>query len=142
MLADGQQVLNFTTVAAFKSIIVSAPQLQVGKTLTVLTNAEQTNSREISESIQLFPITQSKKTEKQKQTKVPRQTKQPSQSASASASESTLTSFGTMTAHPASGNTLGYWLYTPNNVGNETLSLIVYLHGGSGRGSDLSLILV
>ena len=140
LLVDDQQVLNFTPAAAFKSIIVSAPTLQVGKTLTVQTNTVQTNSRKISEDVQFFPITQSKKTEKQKQTKVPRQTKQPSQSTSASASESTLTTFGTMTAHPASGNTLGYWLYTPNNVGNETLPLIVYLHGGSGRGSDLSLI--
>lgn len=32
-----------------------------------------------------------------------------------------------------------YWLYTPGNP-TENMPLIVYLHGGSGKGSDLSLI--
>lgn len=32
-----------------------------------------------------------------------------------------------------------YWLYTPQNP-TENMPLIVYLHGGSGKGSDLSLL--
>ena len=32
-----------------------------------------------------------------------------------------------------------YWLYTPQNP-TENMPLIVYLHGGSGKGEDLSLI--
>ncbi|WP_313383908.1 dienelactone hydrolase family protein [Chishuiella sp.] len=34
----------------------------------------------------------------------------------------------------------GYWLYTPSNP-TENMPLIVYLHGGSGRGSDLNLLI-
>lgn len=33
---------------------------------------------------------------------------------------------------------LSYWLYTPQSSGTE--SLILYLHGGSGKGSDLDTI--
>ena len=35
--------------------------------------------------------------------------------------------------------TFRYWLYTPQNP-TENMPLIVYLHGGSGKGEDLSLI--
>jgi len=55
-------------------------------------------------------------------------------------SEDVVTTYGTMTAHPAGKNTLGYWLYVPDGAGSQPLPLIVYLHGGSGKGSDLSLI--
>ena len=34
---------------------------------------------------------------------------------------------------------LRYWLYTPSNP-TENMPLIVYLHGGSGKGDDLNLI--
>ena len=34
----------------------------------------------------------------------------------------------------------GYWLYTPENP-TENMPLIVYLHGASGRGEDLDLVL-
>lgn len=37
-----------------------------------------------------------------------------------------------------SASGLSYWLYTPQNSGAE--SLILYLHGGSGKGSDLDTI--
>lgn len=33
----------------------------------------------------------------------------------------------------------GYWLYTPENP-TENMPLIVYLHGASGRGEDLNLV--
>ena len=33
----------------------------------------------------------------------------------------------------------GYWLYTPENPA-ENMPLIVYLHGASGRGEDLNLV--
>lgn len=36
--------------------------------------------------------------------------------------------------------TMGYWLYTPENA-TDNMPLIVYLHGGSGSGSDLSLVI-
>ncbi len=141
LLVDDRQVLNFTPAASFKSIIVSAPALQVGKKLTVLTNAEQTNSRQISEIIQFFPISQSRKTEKQVQpVNHAKQAQQVNHTAATSTAETVSNAYGMMTATPATGNTLGYWLYTPNNVGDEALPLIVYLHGGSGKGSDLTLI--
>ncbi len=146
LFVDNLQTLDFVPSAAFKSIIVSTPALQIGQTLTVLTNAAQANSREISENIMFFPVTQSKLTEKTKQVKQTKQTKQTKQARQTeqpefpAAADAILVSFGTMTAHPASGHMPGYWLYTPNNIGNDTLPLIVYLHGGSGKGSDLSLI--
>lgn len=36
-------------------------------------------------------------------------------------------------------DTFGYWLYTPENP-TENMTLIVYLHGASGRGEDLNLV--
>ncbi len=39
----------------------------------------------------------------------------------------------------ADGLTLGYLLYTPKNA-RDGMPLIVYLHGGHGKGSDLSLL--
>ena len=47
-----------------------------------------------------------------------------------------------MTACPASpaSSELGYWLYTSAGAKQEKLPLIVYLHGGSGKGSDLQRI--
>lgn len=38
------------------------------------------------------------------------------------------------------GTALDYWLYTPKNPA-EDMPLIVYLHGGSGKGNDLEKIL-
>ena len=38
------------------------------------------------------------------------------------------------------GTALDYWLYTPENPA-EDMPLIVYLHGGSGKGNDLEKIL-
>lgn len=38
------------------------------------------------------------------------------------------------------GTALDYWLYTPENPA-EVMPLIVYLHGGSGKGNDLKKIL-
>ena len=35
---------------------------------------------------------------------------------------------------------IGYWLYSPENS-RPGLKLVVYLHGGSGKGSDASLVL-
>ena len=128
LVIDGQQVLTFTPQAAFKSIIVSTPVLQVGQKLTVQTGENQMYIREISENMMFFPVTQSKRTPKATQTNPP-------------AAEATAPAFyGTMTAYPASGSSLGYWLYTPDSIGDELLPLIVYLHGGSGKGSDLTLI--
>ena len=38
------------------------------------------------------------------------------------------------------GATINYWLYTPENA-TENMPLIVYLHGGSGKGDNLELII-
>lgn len=38
------------------------------------------------------------------------------------------------------GFTLSYWLYTPKNAG-EDMPLIVYLHGGSGKGDNLDALM-
>lgn len=43
-----------------------------------------------------------------------------------------------MEKHASQG--LGYWLYTPENP-SVNMPLIVYLHGGSGKGDDLDLLL-
>lgn len=37
--------------------------------------------------------------------------------------------------------TMGYWVYKPGEMGTEKLPLIIYLHGSSLRGTDLSLVL-
>ncbi len=39
----------------------------------------------------------------------------------------------------ANDGNLGYWLYIPKNP-TANMPLIIYLHGGSGRGSDLALV--
>lgn len=39
----------------------------------------------------------------------------------------------------SNSTTYGYWLYTPENA-TSNMPLIVYLHGGSGRGSNLDLV--
>lgn len=127
LLISGQQMLTFMPKAAFKTIIVSTPDLQMGQQLTVQTSANMVCTREITESIMLYQVTQSKRTGKAAQTNPP-------------AVESSSVSYGSMTAYPASGNSPGYWFYTPDNAGQEPLPLIVYLHGGSGKGSNLTLI--
>ena len=128
LLIDGEQVLTFTPQAAFKSIIVSTPALQVGQKLTVQTGLDQVCTREISEKLMFFPITQSERTSKATQTEPP------------AAAETIATPYGVMAAYPVSGGSLGYWQYTPDSAEDEPLPLIVYLHGGSGKGSDLALI--
>lgn len=48
-----------------------------------------------------------------------------------------------MDAHTLTADGMGirrYWLYTPSNA-TENLPLIVYLHGGSGKGDDLNQII-
>lgn len=40
----------------------------------------------------------------------------------------------------SNGEVLSYWLYIPEDT-SEHMPLILYLHGGSGKGSDLSLLL-
>lgn len=52
------------------------------------------------------------------------------------------TADATMTQHSfnsTSNGTLGYWLYKPKNA-TANMPLIIYLHGGSQRGSDLALV--
>lgn len=40
----------------------------------------------------------------------------------------------------SSGTTLAYWLYTPKRV-QENMPMIVYLHGRSGKGNDLDILM-
>lgn len=52
------------------------------------------------------------------------------------------TGISTMTQESfvANNTTLNYWLYTPAKV-ESNLPLLIYLHGGSGKGSDLNTLL-
>lgn len=50
-----------------------------------------------------------------------------------------VSSFKACDSVAGSVSPLRYWLYVPSNP-TENMPLIVYLHGGSGKGSDLSLI--
>ncbi len=51
----------------------------------------------------------------------------------------TSISFQTYSMETDGLDTFGYWLYTPENP-IENMPLIVYLHGASGRGEDLNLV--
>ncbi len=53
--------------------------------------------------------------------------------------EESPSSFTACTFPAAEFGTLRYWLYTPSNP-TEQMPLIVYLHGGSGKGDNLNLI--
>ena len=46
---------------------------------------------------------------------------------------------GALTAH-ARDTGLSYWLYTPQSTGTPK-PLVLYLHGGSGKGRDLNAVL-
>ena len=46
---------------------------------------------------------------------------------------------GALTAHTRDTG-LSYWLYTPQSTGTSK-PLVLYLHGGSGKGSDLNAVL-
>ena len=53
--------------------------------------------------------------------------------------EHTHASFTACSVNTAQFGTFRYWLYTPSDP-TENMPLIVYLHGGSGKGDDLNLI--
>lgn len=44
------------------------------------------------------------------------------------------------TFQASDGNTLSYWLYTPENV-VPGMPMLLYLHGGTGRGDDLEQVM-
>ena len=77
------------------------------------------------------------------------QTKPPATSANATQStapqtetppkEHTPASFTDCSINTSQLGTFRYWLYTPSDP-TENMPLIVYLHGGSGKGDDLNLI--
>lgn len=48
-------------------------------------------------------------------------------------------SFTQQTFSASGGECLRYWLYIPENAVNN-MPLVVYLHGGSGKGDELSLV--
>lgn len=62
LTADGRDILTAVPGAAFKTIIVSSPELQVGQTVSVTTEGMLSRSRAISESIMYFPVTESRGT--------------------------------------------------------------------------------
>ncbi|MGN0793768.1 MAG: carbohydrate-binding domain-containing protein [Aristaeellaceae bacterium] len=130
LLVDGQEVLSFAPAADFKCVIVSAPALQAGQQLTVQ-QGDVTCRREITDSVMTFPVTQRKKASS---------LFDPDMMLAGTTRPAAKQSYGTLTAHPATAQSLGYWFYTPQGAGKEKLPLIVYLHGGSGKGSDLTQI--
>lgn len=130
---DDEELLTLAPKAAYKSMIVSAPSLQVGRKLTVRQGGSVCQ-REIIESILLFPV--SPRQAKRSPAEVGRLVASMQGMVARVMNESAMTAFPTQDA----STKLGYWLYTPENAGDEELPLIVYLHGGSGKGDDLSLI--
>ncbi len=61
------------------------------------------------------------------------------ESVSQSEQEKTPSTFTACSLQTTSLGQMKYWLYTPANA-TENMPLIVYLHGGSGKGNDLELI--
>ncbi len=61
------------------------------------------------------------------------------ESVSQTEQEETPSTFTACSLQTTSLGQLNYWLYTPANA-KENMPLIVYLHGGSGKGNDLELI--
>ncbi len=51
----------------------------------------------------------------------------------------TLASTFTNESFTTTSGSLNYWLYTPSNA-TENMPLIVYLHGGSGKGENLDIV--
>lgn len=131
LAVDGQEVLSFAPAAPFKCVIVSAPALQVGQQLTVR-QENITCQREITDSVMTFPVAQRKKFSS---------FFDPAMMLASTSKPTAKKTYGTLTAVPAAdAKSLGYWFYTPKAAGKEKLPLIVYLHGGSGKGSDLTQI--
>lgn len=126
-------ILTATPNAPFKTLIVSTPALKEEKSIAVWQGDAAVCQRTISGSLMQFPVTPSQKTKASRRIE---------RSAAATEPPAKSASSGSMTAHPASSasSELGYWLYTPTGAKQEQLPLIVYLHGGSGKGSDLQLI--
>lgn len=124
-------VLSASPAASYKAMVVSAPELQVGQTLAVWQNDMPVCQRTVSEALMQYPVTPGRK---------PQASERPEDGAAAT--EPPVQTAGSMTAYPASAapSALGYWLYAPDNATREKLPLIVYLHGGSGKGDDLGLI--
>ena len=59
---------------------------------------------------------------------------------SESRSEDTVASLTKQTIGTTDGSTLSFWLYTPCNA-RENMPMIVYLHGGSGKGDQPDIIM-
>lgn len=126
-------ILTAAPKAPFKTLIVSTPALQEGQTLTVWQSDAPVCRRVISGSLMQFPVTPGKRTQSSRHGE---------NGAAAADLPAKAAASGSMTACPASpaSSELGYWLYTPAGETQERLALIVYLHGGSGKGSDLQRI--
>lgn len=141
---DGGEPLTFVPTAPFTSIVASFPALQVGSALNVQTDGGDGCTRTLTEAISRFPVTPGRRDAqagRAAQTARDTQTAQAAQTAqTAQAAQTAASVYGSMTAHPAADGRLGYWLYAPRDAGDEALPLIVYLHGGSGKGDDLSRI--
>lgn len=128
-LTDDTQTTLFSKKAhlALNSVMVSIPELQVGKTYTV----------SIDDNV--IPIRMSQSITKAKGRLQGSGTgpRAINDSVEMAASETTEAAGTTMEVYEYNG--LNYWLYTPEDKGTNT-PLIVYLHGGSGKGNDPSLL--
>lgn len=126
-------ILTATPGAPFKTLIVSTPALKEGQSIAVWQGDAAVCQRTISGSLMQFPVTPSRKAKASRRIESGAAATEPPAKSAAS---------GSMTAHPASpaSSEPGYWLYTPVGAKQEQLPLIVYLHGGSGKGSDLQRI--
>ena len=99
--------------------------LLVGTLLTVMSacDAADTSNPENSEAIDRSNILSTEETNTSTDSKIP-----------------FSQSFQASSIKTEELDTFGYWLYTPENP-TENMPLIVYLHGASGRGEDLDLVL-
>lgn len=86
-------------------------------------------------------VTEPSKTSPTESTKIsePSKTSPPTESTQETEKMNTPSSFKDCTASTSQFGTFKYWLYTPSNP-TSNMPLIIYLHGGSGKGDDLNLI--
>ena len=147
---QGDDILSFQVPTTFQAMIVSSPEIQVGGAYRVLTDGEISGVKTVSKASMFFPVTAQKRTAAQADrtptptrapspTRTPRPTQSP-KATTPSPVPATGPSYGMPYAsvlETADGSKLNYGLYVPQNAANEILPLIVYLHGGSGKGDDI-----
>lgn len=139
---QGNALLTLNIPTDFQAVIVSSPDIQLEKSYRILTNEALSVTRTVRGPHMLFPVTERRQhTTQAERTLAPLRTPAPNiPPKAASAAPVPGASYGTTqtgSVETENGFRLNYGLYIPQNAKQETLPLIVYLHGGSGKGEDL-----